>query len=172
MKSVKANLIKCLLLAALGITALAVSKVWANPLFFIQITNTAGLAFGSFAAGTGGTVTVSPAGVRTKTGGVVLVSSGAGSSSRFNVRGFTFPTNHTHTYSITLPANGTVTITSGGNSMAVNNFVSTPPAGVSTGTLAVGTQTQTLNVGATLTVGSGQAPGNYSGTFTVTVVFP
>jgi len=66
MKSVKDNLIVGLLISALGITALAASKVWANPLFFIQITNTAGLAFGSFAAGTGGTVTVSPAGVRTK----------------------------------------------------------------------------------------------------------
>jgi len=164
--------IRKILIAIMLTCVFIAARVWSAPLIAITINNTAGLAFGSLAAGTGGTVTVSPAGVRTGTGGVVLVSSGAGSAASFNVQGFTFPTTHTHSYSITLPADGTVTITNGAKSMAVNNFVSIPPAGTSTGTLARGSQTQTLNVGATLAVGSNQAPGNYSGTFTVTVVFP
>jgi len=166
---------KYLLLLTLVCIGAAAAQAWATPIYFMWITNnTTGLAFGSMAAGTGGTVTVSPAGVRTKTGGVVLVSSGAGSADSFTVHGFTLPlnSNHTHTYSITLPANGTVTLSSGGNNMAVNNFLSSPPAGTSTGTLATGTVDQILNVGATLTVGASQAPGTYSGTYTVTVVYP
>jgi Domain of unknown function (DUF4402) len=175
MNSGKARIRIYLLLLTLFCIGFAATQSWANAILFMWITNnTASLSFGSFAAGAGGTVTVSPAGIRTKTGGVVLVPSGAGSAASFTVHGFTFPfnPNHTHTYSITLPANGTVTLTGPGPSMAVNNFVSNPPAGASTGTLAVGTVTQTLDVGATLTVGAGQTPGNYSGTFSITAVYP
>jgi hypothetical protein len=48
--------------------------------------------------------------------------------------------------------------------MALNSFASSPP----TGTLSGG-GSQLIQVGATLTVGSSQAPGNYSGSFNVTV---
>jgi len=167
---------KKLLLIGLACAMLSASDASARPLRSISITNSGGLAFGSFAAGAGGTVTVSPLGVRTNTGSVVLIPAGGGTAASFNVvgvqRGRNQNPNHTHSYSITLPANGTVTITSGANSMAVNNFVSNPVAGNGTGTLAVGTISQTLTVGATVTVASGQAPGSYSGTFNVTVVFP
>jgi Domain of unknown function (DUF4402) len=175
MNSGKALIKTCLLLLTMACTGFAATQAFASNLIFMWITNNnTGMTFGSLAAGTGGTVTVSPAGVRTKTGGVVLVTSGAGSAASFTVHGFTLPLNpnHTHTYSITLPANGTVALSGPGPAMAVNNFVSSPPAGGSTGTLAVGTVTQTLDVGATLTVAAGQTPGNYSGTFTITTVFP
>jgi len=158
----KAAIKKYLLLFALALAALTASNGWAR----VRIANTAGLAFGSFAAGAGGTVIVSPAGVRSKTGGVLLVTSPVNAAS-FNVTRATGACNQT--YTITLPANGTVTLTSGANSMAVNNFVSNPSGN---GQLQFPSCSQVLTVGATLTVAVGQATGNYNGTFPVTVVFP
>ena len=128
----------------------------------MTITNTRGLAFGSFAAVTGGTVVIAPNGVRSKTGAVYLVASSTGASAQFSVSS----TRNNEVYSITLP--GTVTLTrTGGGTMAVSTFTSTPSG---TGTLGPKGVAQTLNVGATLTVGSGQAAGSYTGTFNVTVV--
>jgi hypothetical protein len=127
-------------------------------------TLTAGqpLSFGSFAAGTGGTVSISAAGVRSKSGGVTLVSSGSGAAASFNVGG-----NANAGYAITLPINGVVFLTSGAHSMAVNNFTSSP---ASNGLLSGG-GAQSLAVGATLSVGSGQASGSYGGNFDVTVEY-
>ncbi len=68
------------------------------------------------------------------------------------------------TYSITLPPNGTVTLTGPGASMDVDTF--NHDAGASP-TLVGGSDT--FNVGATLSVADTQAGGNYSGTFAVTV---
>lgn len=130
----------------------------------IAISNTQALAFGKFVAGSGGSVTVSASGARSASGGVLLVASGAVAVAQFSVTG-----DPNVTYAVTLPADDVVTITiaGGGNSMAVNSFVSNP---ASTGTLDGG-GAQTLKVGATLTVGAGQAVGNYSGTFDVIVVY-
>jgi hypothetical protein len=120
-----------------------------------------GLAFGKFVAGSGGTVTVSPGGARTWGGDVLLVSSGLGAAAQFLVSG-----NPNASYSISLPV-GTVTLTSSSNTMEVNNFTSSPSPN---GSLSGGvTGTQVLYVGATLTVGSNQAIGSYSGGFDVTV---
>ena len=129
----------------------------------IAITKTVDMNFGTAAvqAGTGGTVVLTPAGSRTKTGGVSLPSvTGTVTAASFNVTG-----EGTSTYSITLPSSP-VTITSGINTMTVSTFTSTPTP---TGTLTAGAQT--LLVGATLNVSAAQAPGTYiSGTaFDVTV---
>jgi predicted RecA/RadA family phage recombinase len=129
----------------------------------IAISNAGALAFGKFAAGSGGTVTVSTSGARTSSGGVVLLSSGAGAAAAFNISD-PDTGNLTKTYIITLPANGTVALASGSNSMAVNDFVSDP-----SGSSIMVTGTQTLTVGATLSVGANQPVGNYSGSFSVTV---
>ncbi|MBK5206990.1 MAG: DUF4402 domain-containing protein [Polaromonas sp.] len=148
-------------LTALACVLMAASVSWAAA---IAIVNTQALAFGKFVAGSGGSVTVSPGGVRSASGGVVLVPSGPGAAAQFSVTG-----DPSVIYSITLPANGVVSLTSGGNSMALNNFTSTPSASTpSTGLLSAG-GSQTLSVGATLSVGSNQASGSYSGTFDVTV---
>lgn len=136
---------------------MAASVSWAAA---IAIVNTQALAFGKFVAGSGGSVTVSPGGVRSASGGVVLVPSGAGTAAQFAVSG-----DANLTYAISLPGNGVVSLTSGSNSMALNNFTSSPNL---TGALSVG-GSQTLAVGATLSVGSNQASGSYSGTFDVTV---
>ena len=136
---------------------MAASVSWA---VVIAISHTQALAFGKFVAASGGTVVVSPGGVRSKTGGVVLVSSGAGTAAQFAVSG-----DANLTYAISMPGNGVVSLVSGANSMAVNNFTSSPNL---TGKLGAG-GTQTLFVGATLSVGGNQATGSYSGVFDVTV---
>ena len=130
----------------------------------IAISNTQALAFGKFVAGSGGSVTVNASGARSASGGVLLLASGGGTVAQFNITG-----DPNATYAVTLPADDVVTITiaGGGSSMAVNSFVSSP---ASTGTLGGG-GAQTLKVGATLTVGASQAVGNYSGTFSVIVVY-
>lgn len=128
----------------------------------IAITKTADMNFGNVAVtAVAGTVVLSPAGVRTPAGGVTLPATiGTVTAASFTVTG-----TPGYTYSITLPGVPT-TIASGGNTMTVDNFTSTPTP---TGTLTGGTET--LNVGATLNVAGSQAPGTYvSATpFTVTV---
>lgn len=148
-------------LAALtcALTLMVASVSWAAV---IAISTTQELAFGKFVAGSGGSVIVSPAGARSASGGVVLVPSSSGSAAQFSVSG-----DANATYAISLPADGTVSLASGTNSMAVNTFTSSPSP---TGTLGAG-GAQTLSVGATLSVGSNQAIGSYSGTFDVTVEY-
>lgn len=126
-----------------------------------SIASTGALSFGSFVAGSGGSVVVGTSGARSKTGGVVLVGQGGtASAAQFLVSGTA-----SATYAITLPPDGTVSLSSGSQTMALNGFASFPHA---TGTLSAG-GTQILNVGATLSVGANQQPGNYSGSFNVTV---
>ena len=129
-----------------------------------HITNNASLTYGRFVPAGGGTITVSPAGVRTRTGGVVLLMSTAGAA-RFTI-GEKNPGNEHRAYIVTLPPNGTVALVSGANRMPVNHFVSSGPAG---GTLPA--RTHTLSVGATLQVAPNQPRGVYSGTFPVTLEY-
>lgn len=129
----------------------------------ITISNTSGLTFGKFAAGSGGTILIDANGARTRSGGVVLLSSGAGAAATFNIND-PDSGNLNKTYIITLPANNTVALADGSNSMAVNDFMSNPSdSGIMT------TGAQTLTVGATLSVGANQPVGNYSGSFSVIV---
>lgn len=75
-----------------------------------------------------------------------------------------------YTYAISLPGNGSVTLAGGttpGTPMKVNDFTSTPST---TGTLSE-LGTETIKVGATLTVNASQEVGNYTGSFTVTVAY-
>lgn len=124
--------------------------------------NTAALSFGSFTAGAGGTITVNTAGARVKTGSVILVSQGgSASAAQFTITGTA-----SAAFSITLPTDGTVFLSDGGSgSMALNSFTSNPSG---SGVLSGG-GTQQISVGATLTVGSQQTSGSYSGSFNVTV---
>ncbi len=148
----------CVLLVSLALLCITAPMSRAQTL-----TNPQPLVFGSFAPGlSSGTVTVNAAGARSAGGGVFLVSSGAGSAASYTVGG-----TGSASYAITLPANGVVVLTSGPNSMAVNNFVSSPAL---TGVIGGG-GTQTLMVGATLSVGSQQPTGSYSGSFNVTVEY-
>ena len=125
-----------------------------------NVTTARNLSYGRFAANTGGTIIMSTAGVRSKTGGVILMAGGTITSASFNLgesgtgKSLSFTT-------ITLPTSAVMT--SGANSMTVRNFVSDPANTV------LGTGRTVVLVGATLTVAPNQAAGNYSGNFTVTV---
>lgn len=153
----------------IGLSAAAMAQVSATATASativgpIGITNTANMNFGNVAVSTvAGTVVMTPAAVRSTTGGCTLPAvTGTVAAAAFNVTGAA-----SYTYAITLPAVAT-TITSGGNTMTVGTWTSTPSG---TGTLSAG-GSQALTVGATLNVGASQAAGTYvSGTpFTVTV---
>lgn len=120
------------------------------------------MSFGSFSPGGGGTIAVSAGGARTKTGGVLLSSQlPMASAAQFTMSG-----TPSANVVISLPLDGTTQLDDGsGHAMALNSFVSSPGP---VGTLSGG-GTLTLAVGATLTVGNLQAPGSYSGFFTVTI---
>lgn len=148
-----------------GHAATATGTATATVITPITITNTADLAFGQFAAGTGGTVVMSPASARTATGGVVLSTVNPGAAASFSIGGAA-----NATYAITLPADGVVTISDGAatpTTMAANTFTSSPSA---TGTLDAG-GAQIVTVGATLTVANAQLTAAYTGTFNVTVEY-
>lgn len=99
-------------------------------------------------------------GVRSKTGSLSFVAQGGtGSTALFTI-------NSALAYTISLPQNGTVFLTNGGNQMALNNFVSNPSGLVA---FPAVTGTQILRVGATLSVGNNQASGNYAGSFNVVI---
>lgn len=131
----------------------------------IVLSNTRGLDFGRFVANTGGTIVISPTGVRSRSGGVVLLNSPTIGQASFNV-GKSSNGGNNKAVIISLPANGSTRLSSGANSMAVGDFVNAPAS-----ILSVPNGGTTLAVGATLSVAPNQPPGNYSGTFSLTVNF-
>jgi hypothetical protein len=133
----------------------------------VTFTTNRSLVFGRFVAGAGGTIIISTAGARTRTGGVALVAStGASTPSSAN---FTYtdtsPGKASAGCVISLPADGSVTLTSGASTMTLRAFTSNPAP--TAGALSGGTLT--FSVGATLTVGANQATGNYSGSVPMTI---
>ena len=150
-----------------GSAILALLAVGARPAFAQQVTlgNARSLDFGRFVAGSGGTIVLSAAGLRSATGGVILLGSQGAGEALFNL-GTDAGADGGGSVAVTilLPPNGTVRLSSGANSMAVDNFTSTPAA---LDTIPAGGAT--LAVGATLVVAPNQAPGNYSGSFSLIV---
>ena len=130
----------------------------------VVLSNTRSLDFGRFVAGSGGTIILSPSGLRSRTGGVVLLSSPNAGQATFNASRSTLDSGPSATaVIISVPGNGATHLSSGADSMAVGDFV-TPDA-----QLAVGNGGATLAVGATLVVAPNQPPGNYSGSFSIIV---
>lgn len=128
----------------------------------ITIAKAYDLNFGTIQIGTtAGTVVLTPAGVRSKTGGVSLLSP----TGTVQVASFTVSGSPSSTYTISLPSS--YTISSGAKSMTVNTFTSSPSG---SGVLST-SGSQTFNVGATLNVGASQTPGTYTNAsgFSVTV---
>ena len=158
------NIAKSLVIAAIAIVsanssfaqATATASASATIITPITIVKDVDMNFGNVAvsATLGGTVVLAPAGTRTTggAGGVTLPATvGTVAAASFTVSG-----QANYTYAITLPT--TKTITSGANTMTVDNFTSNPSA---TGTLS-GSGSQTLTVGATLNVSAAQASGVYT----------
>lgn len=130
----------------------------------VTITKTGDLNFGNFTpTGSGGTVIVSTTGVRSKTGNVILFSSPDVSRAVFSIKG-----NNSARYvtNITI-GNATLNRIGGGGSMSLTTFKTSPVPSFN-----IRNRTVTLSVGATLNVGSiiANPPGDYSGTFTVTII--
>jgi hypothetical protein len=124
------------------------------------------LSFGAFYQGAGGgSITITPAGIRSATGSVVLLSLGYPySAALFEV--------HAHPGTIISILNGPDAVLSraGGGSMLMHLGSSIPASPfVSTVNFNVIIQ---LTIGGTLTVGTPAAnpPGSYSGTFAITLV--
>ncbi len=143
-------------------TASATAVVRANIQVPISITKMSDLNFGTMiATPLAGRVTVDPFGVRTATGGVVLAN-----TSVFGVSAAGFQVNGepNTTFSLLLPI--TAQMTYGAYSMLVDGFITDgAPYKLSVN------GGQHLSVGASLSVGANQAPGLYSGSFTVTVAY-
>lgn len=133
----------------------------------IAITKFADLSFGSFAAsGTSGTVTVTPGGTRSVSGGVTAAG-GTASAARFDVTG-----SGTMTYSIAFT--GAATLSDGTNTMAFTRIsdlsASAATSGdVSSGTLSAGAQS--IFVGGVLAVNASQPAGTYTGSVIATVEY-
>lgn len=142
-------------------TATGTGTATANIIAPITITSTVPLAFGDVIPGIAtGTVVMTPAGVRTATGGATLGNLVLGTAGAFTVTGAA-----NYAYTITLPAS--IAIAGAGTTMTVTPFTSNPTG--SAGLLTGGTQN--LAVGATLNVGASQLAGVYSGPFDVTVAY-
>lgn len=94
-------------------------------------------------------------------GRLQLVAFNAGHAASFRVYGLPG-----QTYTITLPANGTVVLEGPGEDMPVYNFESFPFQGP-WGQLGIQSGTELLRVGARLIVGPDQQPGQYTGVFEI-----
>jgi hypothetical protein len=130
----------------------------------IAISKTQDLQFGKFIAGTGGSLTIAPADalghVPAVTGTVVTNATFAAAASPAS---FTVTGESGAAYSITLPSSAT--LTHGADSMTVDSFLSDAGGAITGGSVVV-------NVGAKVTVASGQNPGVYAGSFNVSVDYP
>jgi len=75
------------------------------------------------------------------------------------------------TYAISLPVNGTVTISNGSQQMDIVDFVARPLSTGADGTTGImnASGIDSFTVGATLKLGNNQAFGTYTGTFVISV---
>jgi hypothetical protein len=131
---------------------------------------TQGLSFGSFVAGNGGTITISPTGARSQTGNVGLITSrGTFSAAQVSISGGL----SNAAFSLGFPPDGAASLefvgASGGRgtSMPLTKFVSSLGSSPRLGPNG----TEQLSVGATLTVLPNQPVGDYIATFNITVQF-
>ena len=138
-----------------------------RPLSFIKVED---LYFGRvLASNTAGTVTLAPDGTRTTTGGATLAGSWPSQVARFAGDG-----TQNQMVNVSIGANS-IFITGPGTRMRVRNFVigSVPVNNLSTTPiqlrLSAAPGTFNFPVGATLEVGANQAPGRYTGTWTITL---
>ena len=142
--------------------ATATASATGNIITPITISLVTSMNFGNIAVSptSGGTVVLSAsAGTRTSTGGVTLpATAGTVTAANFTVSGASG-----YTYAITLPSSATITDGSS-HTMSLGTFTSYPSG---TGVLTGGSQT--LKVGATLTVTAAQAPNAYTNSTAVPV---
>lgn len=157
------KLAKKYLPVAAALVPLSIYPSSARAMLTIVVSGTVDLNFGSITAGaTGGTVTMTTAGARNKTGSLTLIG-GAGleSQATLSISGSTgvlIDVSMTNT-------SFTVDDVGAGAPMTVNAFDIN--GGGSNVSLTLTTNPATFPMGATLTVATGQVAGVYSGTYTV-----
>jgi len=155
-----------LLPASYGVKAQAsvTAQAFAEVIAALTATETAELNFGRFSPETdGGKVVLTPDGVRTTRGSVVL-GGGSHNSASFYITG-----EYDSTFSITLPsAPAILTNTLNAKTMNVSDWTSYPAPGIGVGKLEGGAMT--VRVGAVLNVGDMTANpvGIYAGTYAIT----
>jgi hypothetical protein len=129
-----------------------------NVVVALGISEVTPLDFGTVAPGsTAGTIVLTSAGAASETGGATYFS--GATAGEFAITG-----DASRVYTIGLPTSVNLS-GAGGPDIVVNAFESTP---ATTGTLD-GSGDDSLSVGATLTLPSGQGAGVYNSTYTVTV---
>lgn len=138
-----------------------------RPLSFVIDDN---LDFGAVIRGTtAGTVTIAPDGARTGTGGVILANGGGHKPASFAGRG-----TYNQRVDVSLGA-ASIFVNGPGAPMRIRTFVlgSTPTAVLTTTPqrfrIAALNGLFQFPVGATLEVGANQAPGKYTGTWSITL---
>lgn len=151
--------------AALAISANGTANATVIAPIAIAATATT-LEFGNIVTGAGTVVINAETGVRTGTAALITSTQGTERAGTFTVTG-----SGSLTYAITLPGNSDVVLTTGDGADATkqipaSSFTSFPSG---TGTLSSGTQT--LSVGATLTLDGSEIAGNYTDTYSVTVEY-
>ncbi len=145
--------------AASGNTSTATGSATATIVEPIVLTHTSGaaLGFGRFTTGTGGSVTVSAAGVGSVGGDVAFVPGSTNSADAFTVTG-----DAGRSFSI---STGSGSVTDGTTSISF-----TTSASAATGTLSAG-GTAGFSVGGQLTLAGTEAAGAYAGTYSATVTY-
>jgi spore coat protein U-like protein len=132
----------------------------------ISINKVTDLRFGKIiAASTAGQVAIQLDGTRTiVSGNVALFNQG----SDHQAASFKTIGSPGAAYYLVFPDDESVELTgpSGSTPMTIEGFIHS-----ATGTLDASTGEETFNVGGTLNVGANQAPGQYTGTFTVTAAY-
>jgi len=143
----------------------------------VTVTQTAALSFGKLVPGTsGGTVTLSPAGVRSASGVTLFTQGATQQAAAFTVVGGTGGAICT----LSVPTFAPAPLSLNGAAMGISNFYVSdagnslrlsPPESSASITLD-GLGGYSVKVGAMLTVGPNQAAGNYASTFSVSVSCP
>ncbi|NTW82916.1 MAG: DUF4402 domain-containing protein [Chlorobiaceae bacterium] len=129
----------------------------------ISITDVGDLAFGTISPGSNnGTVTVTPSNRVSSSGDLSLVSSNR-SSAKLEIKG-----QSNMAFTVIMPTSATISIA--GNPDATPMTIDSFTSNISSGTIQ-NDGSSSLNVGGTLHVPSNQAPGTYTGTFSVTVSY-
>jgi hypothetical protein len=161
--------VAALLLAGVAAPALAAQgsqSVTANATVITPISMSASaMDFGKLvmdASNTGGTLTLTAGGARSVLGGVNLVGGNTGTAGVVNVTA-----QSGNTFSVSLPGSAVSLSGPGGATMSVDTFT----AGQSLTTVAATGTAQAFTIGATLHASASQAPGAYTGSFTVTAAY-
>jgi hypothetical protein len=140
----------------------------AQPVCTLTVVKVADLRFGSWVVVAGGTLTVSPStNLRSGTANVVTpsqINSSVGAA-QFTVRGSGNKKLTTYALTLTTPIN----VTSNAATMTLSAFAPSPSISAARNT-PCNQISETINVGATLQVGTFLAPGSYSSANTIVLL--